>query len=667
MAHVQLTGVLRQLRRIIGPRDAAARSDGQLLQRFVAERDDDAFAELVRRHGPMVLGVCRRVLNDDHAADDAFQATFLVLTRKAPALNQWGSLGNWLHTVAYRLALRARAGAARRRAQERQVEDMPDPAADDPAWRELRPLLDTEVNCLPAKYRAPMVLCYLEGRTNEQAAQELGWPAGTVKCRLARARQLLRKRLAGRGALLGGGLLAAALTEQASAAVSATLLETTLRTASLFAAGEATAAGALSARSVLLAEGALQTMFAHKLQTVAAVLLTLGLVGAGAGAWLHSAPAGPVVDDGPPAAAAVEVAAADAPPEKPDAALDPKEKLRPGARQFRRALSQLVTVEAIPANTTLSDALEILGKQLNLTFQIDDNAFAAIGVQKAAETAVTLPKMTNVRLRTVLNKLLGQVKGDTYVGAVLVRPDHIEITTTYHQMLEAGADPYPTEVMERMNSRPAAADEPVVAIELGDWSKRRMTVVVPVDFERQPLRDALHQLAEDTGYDIVIDPAVTERAKEPVTLGLNIVWLDNALNLLTGMAGLDWHWMDRVVYVTTRENARLHREKTKAVTDDLRRWTAKESEDKRGLVTVTCDQKPLAEALAGLAGVQVVYDQRIAKKAQEPVTASLSRVPAGTAVRILADMVDLAVVPMDGAFYVTSKENARALQGQTAK
>src|SRR5262249_15064570 len=155
-------GVLRHLRRLIGPRCADPQTDGQLLQRFVVERDDAAFTELVRRHGPMVLGVCRRVIGDQHDADDAFQATFLVLTRNARALNQLGWLGNWLYTVAYRLAWRTRATAARRRAQERQVEDMPEPTVADQAWRELHPLLDSEVNRLPAKYRAPVVLCYLE-------------------------------------------------------------------------------------------------------------------------------------------------------------------------------------------------------------------------------------------------------------------------------------------------------------------------------------------------------------------------------------------------------------------------------------------------------------------------------------------------------------------------
>jgi hypothetical protein len=213
-----------------------------------------------------------------------------------------------------------------------------------------------------------------------------------------------------------------------------------------------------------------------------------------------------------------------------------------------------------------------------------------------------------------------------------------------------------------------------------------MTVVIPVDFERQPLREALRQLADETGYDIVIDSGVAERAKEPVTLTLNIVWLDNALNLLTEMAGLDWYWMDRIVYVTSRENAKLRRQKIKALTDE-RPHPARDAEVNRPTVSIDCQEQPLHEVLRrlgssatatgaaaapgnivrGLAGVQAVVDVRVADKAKTPVTARLDQVPPATAIRVLADMADLAVVPMDGLFYVTSKENARAMQGQPAK
>ena len=167
---------------------------------------------------------------------------------------------------------------------------MPQTPADDPVWRELRPLLDAEVNRLPAKYRAPVVLCYFEGKTNEEAARELGCPVGTVKCHLARAREMLRKRLTKRGLAASSVLLSAALADQASAAVSPALLETTIQTAGLFAAGEAAAAGAISFRAVFLAQGALHTMFMHKLQTAVIVLAAFGLIGTGAGTLFSRTP-----------------------------------------------------------------------------------------------------------------------------------------------------------------------------------------------------------------------------------------------------------------------------------------------------------------------------------------------------------------------------------------
>src|SRR5262245_43708802 len=151
----------RFLRPLIPVRPPLEGSDAHLLERFVRRRDEDAFATLMERHGPMVLGVCRRVLRDPHDADDVFQATFLVLVRKAASLRRPERLGNWLYGVAYRIALQARAGAARRRARERPVEDMPAVApVDAKVWDELRPLLDEEINRLPEKYRCPVVLCY---------------------------------------------------------------------------------------------------------------------------------------------------------------------------------------------------------------------------------------------------------------------------------------------------------------------------------------------------------------------------------------------------------------------------------------------------------------------------------------------------------------------------
>jgi RNA polymerase sigma factor (sigma-70 family) len=252
--------VLRHLRKLAASPGLDALTDGQLLERFVAAQEEAAFAALVRRHGPLVLGVCRRLLRGRADAEDAFQATFIVLFRRARSLDRRGSLAGWLYTVAYHVALRARAAAARRRIQERQVAEMPQTECHAEAvWRDLQPVLDDELNRLPEKYRAPVLLCYVEGKTNEEAGRLLRLPVGTVKSRLARARETLRRRLTRRGITLTGAALAAVLAEKAAANVPSLLVASTLQTTLLLASGEAATA---PMPAVALAEGVLKAMFA---------------------------------------------------------------------------------------------------------------------------------------------------------------------------------------------------------------------------------------------------------------------------------------------------------------------------------------------------------------------------------------------------------------------
>jgi len=174
-------------------------SDSQLLERFIARHDPAAFEALVRRHGPWVLALCRRVLRDEHAAEDAFQATFLVLARKAEFIGKPELLANWLYGVAYRTAARAKIQAARRRACEfRAAYARGEDPIEEVIRRDHDRLVAAALACLPEKYRAPLVLCYLEGKTNGQAARQLGWPVGSICGRLARGREMLRRRLTGR-------------------------------------------------------------------------------------------------------------------------------------------------------------------------------------------------------------------------------------------------------------------------------------------------------------------------------------------------------------------------------------------------------------------------------------------------------------------------------------
>jgi RNA polymerase sigma factor (sigma-70 family) len=312
MPNGQIIGVMRHLRRAALRHDGGGLTDGQLIERFLSAREEAAFEALVRRHGPMVFGVCRRVLACAHDAEDAFQATFLVLVRKAAAFAARDTVGNWLYGVAYRTAQKARSAAARRRAKEKHMA-RPEALCDEgDLWQEMRPLIDAELSRLPDKYRSPLVLCDLEGQTRKEAAQKLGCPEGTISGRLARARVLLAKRLARHGLALSGGAMAVALTENAaSACLPASLMGTTVHAAALVAAGHG-AAGVVSASVAALTEGVLKTMLMNKVKLALSAALAIGLIGTGIGAYrMYAAddPAGkkevnkPAIAPGGPAAA----------------------------------------------------------------------------------------------------------------------------------------------------------------------------------------------------------------------------------------------------------------------------------------------------------------------------------------------------------------------------
>jgi RNA polymerase sigma factor (sigma-70 family) len=300
MARADADTVLGHIRKLYPPVPADA-PDGLLLERYVGGRDEAALEALLRRHGPMVLGVCRRVLRQAQDAEEAFQATFLLLARQAHAIRQSGSVGPWLHGAAYRIALKARTQGARRRRREREAAAAPRPEAPSAAaWRELQAVLDEELGRLPARYRAPLVLCYLEGKTQEEAAAQLGCPLGTVRSRAARGRALLQARLTRRGLALSGAAFATALTAHAAmAAVPAPLLGQAARAA-------AQPAGAPAA-VLALARGGARSLLAARWQAAAVLLLVAGAA-AGAVALVGSARAPRPPEQGPPAAAGEEKA-----------------------------------------------------------------------------------------------------------------------------------------------------------------------------------------------------------------------------------------------------------------------------------------------------------------------------------------------------------------------
>jgi RNA polymerase sigma factor (sigma-70 family) len=289
-----LTDVVRDIGRLANLRAELALPDGQLLERYVRQRDEAAFEALLHRHGPLVFGVCRRLLYDAHDAEDAFQATFLILARKADSIVPRSLVGNWLYGVAYRVAARARKAACRRTRGQLGTDLTAVPARETPGEPDLAPLLHAEVERLPDKYRIPVVLCYLEGKTNEEAARQLQWPVGTVKIRLSRARELLRSRLSRRGVALTAGLLAAnMLPTKASAA----LVQGTFQAALAFAASGAAAGSTASAQAFALTKGALKTMFLSKLKFVAAAVLSVAVVAGAGGLAYHGLAIDPPAKD----------------------------------------------------------------------------------------------------------------------------------------------------------------------------------------------------------------------------------------------------------------------------------------------------------------------------------------------------------------------------------
>jgi len=290
MAQATLGDVFQYLRRICAAQEARGLPDRELLTLFLVQREQAAFAALVHRHGPMVLRVCRRLLGDFHAAEDAFQATFVVLARRAASIRKKESVGTWLYGVARRVAAKARAQAATRRGRERRLADMAQgEPLDDLTWQELHDVLDEEIGRLPEKYQAALIFCYFEGKTHAQAAKELGWPKNTLTSRLERGRELLRQQLVRRGITLSVAALATALSEEALAApVGAMLAINTVKAAMSIAAGKAVAGGCLSAQALALAEEAIAGMVGIKGKLIV-MLLVLGLGVGGAGLAGHGA------------------------------------------------------------------------------------------------------------------------------------------------------------------------------------------------------------------------------------------------------------------------------------------------------------------------------------------------------------------------------------------
>jgi RND family efflux transporter MFP subunit len=332
MARRNLSAVIRYLRQLTGSDAASGSSDAELLERYVRQRDEAAFELLLWRHGALVFNVCRRLLPREQDAEDAFQATFLAFVRKAGSISRRGSVASWLYKVAYRVALESRERARKTAAMEQPGGELraEQPAAD-PTWSDVRPILDDEVNRLPERLRRPFVLCYLEGKSNEEAARELGCRLGTIYSRLARGREMLRRRLLRRGVTLSVAVLTARAVEATPAGL---LLRSTVRAALSFA--ESSPGAAVSPRVATLAEGVLRAMFVTKLK-IAAVMIFVATVLAAGGVLSHGLTAAPQAE-----------AKAENPPPKPKG--DDKKDAEPIAvkvvKPKKGGLVQEVTREA---------------------------------------------------------------------------------------------------------------------------------------------------------------------------------------------------------------------------------------------------------------------------------------------------------------------------------
>src|SRR5262249_1945872 len=278
MATANLNDVLRRLARGMDAEMLDQDSDRQLVSRALAERDAAALQAIVHRHGAMVYRVCGRVLQRSQDAEDAFQATFLVLAQKLRTLRKHASLASWLHGVAYRVSVRAKQQANSRRRRESQAPSADTMPPDDVTWKELRSALHAALSQLPDKWRLPLVLCYLEGRTQEEAAKRLAWSKSTLRSRLEEAREALARRLSKRGVALPAALSAVLLSDcAASSAPAAGLVAKAVEAAADVAAGKALATAG-SATVASLTDGVMKAMFLSKMKTALVVTVTvLGL------------------------------------------------------------------------------------------------------------------------------------------------------------------------------------------------------------------------------------------------------------------------------------------------------------------------------------------------------------------------------------------------------
>jgi RNA polymerase sigma factor (sigma-70 family) len=392
--------LLAYLRRLGGAATLGG-SDAELLQRFAVQRDEAAFVALLRRHGPLVWSVCRRVLADEHAAEDAFQATFLVLVRKARSVSKQASIRSWLYGVALRVALRARQQDNLRHRRESETPSRASGDADkETMWLDMGPILDEEIQRLPEKYRLPIILCYLEGQTNDEAAKILRCPRGTIATRLARARERLRSRLLRRGVSLSAATLAALLSDNAmSAAIPPLLIGQTAKVV---------LSGAVSASITTLTEGVLHAMFLSKLKMVLAMSLMVAALGSAGVCTYYLRAQEPATKRENPAQPPDKKAADKAPEKNADDLETLMQERLKLAQDVRKLTQERLMVDV---NANWQDVVAAFERVLKADLELSPNKAARIAAhQRHVKAAEEFARRADEWLRQrVISKLDGQL------------------------------------------------------------------------------------------------------------------------------------------------------------------------------------------------------------------------------------------------------------------
>jgi RNA polymerase sigma factor (sigma-70 family) len=535
----RLLQTLRRLGRASPPPEGA---DAELLRRFVEQRDEAAFEELLRRHGDLVMRVCRRHLGASADADDAFQAVFLVLARDAGRIARRESLAGWLFRVAYFVSRKLMGQNARRRTLPARDADRPTAGGQGDVDRdELRAVVENEVRSLPDRLRSAVVLCYIEGLTATEAASLLGCPKGTVESRLAAARKQLQTRLLKRGVALGAAGAIEPLLASDGHAATPSLVRRTLGAVMQFVR-TGNAAGAVTDQVLALVAG-VTSMTSSRMALICAAALLLATLG-GTGLTVFRAEA----ENKPP-----ETAAKDKPNPKPETPpVIPKPEVKPAADNdaVLSMLKQPVGLEEPIDQMTFKEFISLMQDRFKVPIRIDLATFSRMGIAEAVNyynCQLHLPVTRGLSLGDALRDALSQLMLENQGPRPLtfrVRNGQIIIVPAYLPTLASvGGGP------------PGGGDDAGGNLTFEQRIEQEEGEPITLSVEEKPLTDVLRELRQSTGANIVLDARAKEKAKLPISATLHDVRLMAALRVLGDMCELQPVALNNVFYVTTKENA----------------------------------------------------------------------------------------------------------------